>query len=112
MTTIEEHHIYWDAVYLKRLAELTSQNQTKTTMNPPQSVTTRYVTNLLIHGQNDTFGLMSIKAEATIVGNANIGTHYIASVGVETEPDSKHGYGATPLAAVRRALECWGVTFR
>ena len=81
-------------------------------MQPPQNVSTRYITHLLQAGQTADFGLMSLKAEATIVGNANIGTHYVASVGVETEPDSRIGYGATPYAAVRRALECWGVTFK
>ncbi len=81
-------------------------------MNIPQAVTSRYASNLLVHGSNDVFGLMAIDTHATVVNGTNLGTHYSATVATDFEPDGKIGYGATPLAAVRRALEMWGVTFR
>lgn len=79
--------------------------------NPPQNVSNRYANAILTNGSNRVFSLMALDTHATIQNNVNLGTHYSATVAIDLEPYSKCGYGATPLAAVRRALELWGVTF-
>lgn len=79
--------------------------------HPPQNVSDRYANAILTNGRNRIFSLMSLDTHATVQNGVNLGTHYSASIATDYEPDSKIGYGATPLGAVRRALELWGVTF-
>ena len=83
-------------------------------MNLPQNISDRYVHSLLINGSNRTFSLMALCTHATIQNNVNLGTHYSAKVDTDLngDDDTRLGYGATPLGAVRRALELWGVTFK
>ena len=80
------------------------------TMNAPQAVTERYVSNLLHYGSNKDYDIDMIIRRQNIVGGDHCGYYYTAKVGhlgILTEAN-----GATAAQAVRQALEKHGVTFR
>lgn len=87
-------------------------------MNLPTAMTDTYATNLLRDGKNDLFDLIELDRKVCHAAedpDVILSTYYSASVIVtpkDTEPSLITGVGPTPRAAVRRALEKHGVTFR
>ena len=75
--------------------------------NNPQSVSTRYLSNLLAVGENDTFFLESV---IRLPSNP-VDFHYSANV-FRFSGENMIGNGVTPLMAVKDALSEHGVTFR
>lgn len=78
--------------------------------NPPQSITARYISNLLHDGQNKDFVLDSLQAISNLVEEVKVG-HYYKAILMHLK-DTQIGIGATPAQAVQRSLEKFGVTFR
>jgi hypothetical protein len=72
----------------------------------PQSVTERYVSNLLHYGRNKEFDIDYIKQMPNVVEDENVGYYYVVRIGNQT------ANGATIQQAVHRCLEKHGVTFR
>lgn len=84
-------------------------------MNAPQSVTERYVSNLLHYGRNKEFDIDYIKKIDNVVEDENVGVYFVARVNVTNQnagPFGRMANGATIQQALRRALEKHGVTFR
>lgn len=85
----------------------------KPKMSLPQSVTIRYATNLLTAGKNDIFELDRVtQVPNKVAGGDIIGFYFEAHVKSRTDFESKGAAGATPVAAVKSALEKHGVTFQ
>lgn len=81
--------------------------------NPPQNVSTRYLTNLLHNGQNNEFRLTLIATHETFVHETFVGYHYIVSITPITGPkEANAGIGATPIQALQHVLTKFGVTFK
>lgn len=82
-------------------------------MNPPQEVTTRYLNNLLREGKNDKYEIRLVQQNISHVDNVPVGVYYTLAI-VEPSDDFREtiGIGATPIAALTRALTKSGVTFR
>ncbi len=79
----------------------------------PQQVTERYVRALLVEGKNDRYEIVTVGRQIAAVDNIPVGTYYGVSVAVPSDNFRELlGIGATPVAALRRALEKDGVTFR
>lgn len=79
----------------------------------PQSVTDRYTRNLLISGQNDRYEIVTVSRQINQVDNIPTGIYFTVTITVPTANFIEHvGLGATPVCALRRALEKAGVTFR
>lgn len=79
----------------------------------PQSVTERYITNLINYGRNREFDIVKVTRETTTVDDQQVGVWFSSSVAKGTDlVHDKVGCGATISQAVRRALEKHGVTFR
>ena len=78
--------------------------------NPPQNLTDRYVTNLLHHGRNATFDLSALTQCDSVVKQETVGCYYEAVVQHLMQHES--ACGATPVVAVKRALEKHGVSFK
>lgn len=84
-------------------------------MNPvtPQSVTERYVSNLLSNGQNKEYSINALRRQTTLVNEDFVGYHWVVTVESATAVvNPAAASGATPAQAIRRALEKLGVTFR
>ena len=79
--------------------------------NLPQSVTERYVTNLLHNGVNSEFRLDSLTCYPFCAEEQICGYYYKASV-IPNVSDMVVGVGPTPQAALKNALSKAGVTFR
>jgi hypothetical protein len=79
----------------------------------PQQVTSRYVTNLLIHGHNDDFELISLEHQQALHDNIVVGSYYNVTVR-QPLPDhsSEIASGVTPHQAIERVLAKFGVTYR
>lgn len=79
----------------------------------PQQVTERYIRMLLVTGKNDRYEIVTVGRQIASVDNIPVGSYYGVAVAVPTEDFRELlGIGATPSAALRRALEKDGVTFR
>lgn len=86
-------------------------------MTLPQSVTERYVSNLIHNGRNKEFDITTINRDITELQGRVIGVFYRVCILNPhiTEPSVVNkalGVGATIAQAVRHALELHGVTFR
>jgi hypothetical protein len=79
-------------------------------MNAPQSVTERYVSNLLHYGRNKEFDIEMVTMRENIVDATQVGIYFTVRVLSKTGAES--GVGATIAQAVRQALTKHGVTFR
>ena len=80
---------------------------------PPQAVTSRYITNLVIRGHNDDFELISLEHQQALHDNIVVGSYYNVTIR-KPLPDhsSEIASGVTPHQAIERALAKFGVTFR
>lgn len=81
-------------------------------MSSPQSVTERYVSNLIHYGRNKEFSIVAITEQESIHNGIVVGNFYSVSIRPALEPTTKSSYGATIARAVRHCLEDYGVTFR
>jgi hypothetical protein len=81
-------------------------------MNAPQSVTERYVSNLLHYGRNKEFDIASVNREIHTHDNICVSVYFTVIVIHGTTYKSEFAAGATVQQATRRALEKHGVTFR
>jgi hypothetical protein len=79
-------------------------------MNPPQSVTERYVSNLIHYGRNKEFDIDTLVRVPSYHGETVVGWYY--KTDIVTATDRETGVGATISQAVRHALTGHGVTFR
>lgn len=88
----------------------------KTMNNPPQSVTERYVSNLIHNGRNKEFDIKIITQYDAMIEEHIVGVYYRARLLPANVADNganvRVGVGATLALAVRNALEQHGVTFR
>lgn len=82
--------------------------------NAPQSVTQRYVTNLIRAGKNNVFHILSITRTIAVEDEVCVGHYYRVVIGAYEEPETMKSCaaGVTPGQALTRALEKFGVTFR
>lgn len=78
----------------------------------PQNVTSRYLTNLLHEGRNADFDILLIEQKENIVEEQSCGYYYKAAVWCLSKQETVHVVGASPVVALRRALEKFGVTFK
>lgn len=79
----------------------------------PQNVTDRYINNLLRNGKNDDYETHTISRQVSTVDNIPVGIYYTVNLAKPAADFQEFiGIGATPNAALRRALEKDGVTFR
>lgn len=76
----------------------------------PQSVTSRYASNLVRDGRNRDFEIDAIVRKPALVDGHLVGHYYAATVVHQIL--RAEGIGASPLQATTRALEKLGVTFR
>jgi hypothetical protein len=88
--------------------EVMSEQETTTA---PQAVTERYISNLLKGGINDAFEIRELISKDSVVDGVIVGCYYEVTIGAINKPYVS-AVGATPMQAVRRALEKHGVTFR
>lgn len=77
----------------------------------PQSVTSRYISNLIDRGANESFRLDSITCHRFCVEEEHCGFFFKAGV-IQGDSVLHSGVGASPIAAVKTALAKAGVTFR
>jgi len=80
--------------------------------NTPQHVTSRYVRNLLVKGENNEYVMTTMNRRTNMVDELIIGYYYTAEVTSLGPRISKMAIGVTPEQAVHRCLEKHGVTFR
>lgn len=80
-------------------------------MNPPQQVTSRYVRNLLVKGQNNDFVVNAIERFFHQIDNVTIGSYFNATI-TSSNKHRQTATGVTPEQAIHRCLEKYGVTFR
>lgn len=82
-------------------------------MKSPQNMSSRYLRKLLVEGQNEIFELVRVERRINQVDNIPIGIYFIVTIANHTDDFKEVScVGATPEAALRRALESSGVTFR
>jgi hypothetical protein len=81
--------------------------------NLPQNVTSRYVSNLLNRGRNDTFEMITLTQEKATHDNITVGYYYDVTI-TKPIPDhtSEQASGVTPSQAISRCLRKFGVSFR
>lgn len=79
----------------------------------PESVTDRYINNLIRRGKNDTYEIERIQRDIASVDNIPVGVYFSVALSVPMEDHRQIlAIGATPLAAIQRALEKDGVQLR
>jgi len=76
----------------------------------PTESTSRYASNLLTNGSNADFTLLTCFRKDNIIRNQIVGGYYECDIRHLSE--TKSGVGATPLAAVKNALNSFGVSFK
>lgn len=77
----------------------------------PQQITHRYVNRLLTEGRTPDFDISTLSRRDNLASNEVVGHYYEVTV-IDHAEGIRLGVGATPIAAVRRALVKFGVTFR
>jgi hypothetical protein len=78
----------------------------------PQNVSVRYSRNLLVEGRNSHFEIESVRQQiAKSPGGLPCGIYFVAEVKNYPSFEISRAEGASPEAAVSRALEAFGVTF-
>lgn len=80
-------------------------------MNPPQAVTERYVSNLIMNGRNKDFDVDTIIRRSNVDGGDHVGFFYTVAV-VSTDNKNVAASAPTIAGAIRLALERHNVTFR
>lgn len=80
-------------------------------MTSPQSVTQRYLSNLIHNGRNHEFDIDILIRRSNMVDGTVCGYYFTAKV-VSTADILFECSGATPTQAIQRCLEKHGVTFR
>lgn len=78
----------------------------------PQAVTTRYTQALIRDGVNDDFIIEHIACFDNLVDGHHCGFYFTAEIEARAAEKILSASGATPSAAVTRALTAHGVTFR
>jgi hypothetical protein len=79
-------------------------------MIAPQSVTERYVSNLLRDGQNADFTITKLESTPVIIEGVHCGLFFTAHIDAMSAGIT--AVGPTPSSALRNALTKFGVTFR
>lgn len=79
-------------------------------MNPPQAVTERYVSNLIMNGRNKDYDIITVQQQSSKHEGVTVG--YFYRVSLHSVQADLVGYGPTITAATRDALMRYGVTFR
>jgi hypothetical protein len=80
--------------------------------NTPQHVTSRYVRNLLVKGENNEYVIINMNRRTNMVDELIIGYYYATELTTLGTRITKMAIGVTPEQAVRRCLEKHGVSFR
>lgn len=80
-------------------------------MTAPQSVTERYVSNLIMHGSNKEFSIDIVTRRSIGVEGDHIGFYYTVKT-IDNTNKEIDASGPTIACAVRAALIKHGVTFR
>jgi hypothetical protein len=78
----------------------------------PQAVTERYVSNLLHHGRNKEFDIVSIDRLEHMVQGTLVGYFWEVGIAPANSNEGRTGFGASIGQAVRDSLLKNGVTFR
>lgn len=78
--------------------------------NAPQSVTQRYISNLIHNGRNKEFDIEMITMKEHVVESTTVGYYFTTRVLSKT--GAEHAHGATIQQAVHNALLKHGTTFR
>lgn len=80
--------------------------------NAPQSVTERYISNLIHYGRNRDFAIASVTERENTHEGLVVGNFYTVNIRPINSPTGQASHGATLALAVRHCLQDHGVTFR